>query len=110
MNPYELRKFGSVLVCINIHYCNITDGNAEYSIHIYNQGELLHVILHIFLVLHNNHYTAIFCKDGFLRFMLHAHQVICDTCQKIITTPTHKKAHTCTFKYDVQDNEPSNLR
>ena len=38
--PYELTKFGSFL-CLDIHYFDITEGNAEYSEHIDSRGEPL---------------------------------------------------------------------
>ena len=93
MNPYDLTKLGSFLICINIHYYDISDSNAEYCIHITNQGELLHDVFLYFVALDNNHCNAIFCEDGFLRFMLNAHTVICETCQKIFTTQ-HITKHT----------------
>ena len=108
MDSNELMKCGSFLR-INIHYYDILDGNTECSKHIDNQEEILSDVLHIYLVLDNNHCNAIFSADSLLCFMLNAYKVNCDACQKIITTPAHKKAHTCTFKHDAQDNEPPNL-
>ena len=108
MDSNELTKCGSFLR-INIHNYDTSDGNTKCSKHIDNQGEILPDVLHIYLVLDNNNCNAISSADSLLCFMLNAHQVNCDACQKIITTPAYKKAHTCTFKHDVQDNEPPNL-
>jgi len=83
MDSNELMKCGSFLR-INIHYYDILDGNTECSKHIDNQEEILSDVLHIYLVLDNNHCNAIFSADSLLCFMLNA-------------------------KYDVQNNEPPNL-
>ena len=108
MDSNELKKC-SLFLRMNIHSYDISDGNAKCSKHIDNQREILPDVLHIYLVLDNNHCNAISSADSLLCFMLNAHKVNCDACQKIITTPAHKKAHTCTFKHDAQDNEPPNL-
>ena len=93
MDSNELTKCGSFLP-IKIYYYDISDGNTECSKQIDNQGEILSDVLHIYLVLDNNHCNAISSADSLLCFILNADK---------------KNSDLCTFKYDVQDNESLNL-
>ena len=90
MYPYELSKICAFLG-INIHYINITDENAEYSKRI---------------VLGDDYFSPILYINTFLCNMFNAMRVNCDNCQKIFSTPTLEKAHTCSLKYNNRDEEP----
>ena len=108
MGPYELWKFSSFLH-INIHYFDITDGNAECSKQINDRSQPLENAPHIYLVLDHTHFNAISNADTFLRTMLNVKRVLCDTCQTIFSTRALKAAHTCAHHYSAPNDEPPKL-